>query len=312
MSHHYQLIVIGSGSGGKDAAILGARTGLRVLLVERDNLGGTCFHRGCYSIRTLRACAMHYQGVEKSSRFGLSADLLETGWADWIATQKRVSDRLAEDLGRTLEELGVQIRFGTAKLINANEIEISDPNGTRGRVSGQNIIIATGSRPAFSGAENSKILNSDQMLRNVAIPEHLLIVGGGYVGCEFGSIYRTLGARVTLVEEEENLLPSWDTVAGDQIRQTLEAQGVSIKLNEKPDLPPPETWTERPVLKLSDGTIVSPGLTLIATGRKAKRRRIISGIDRDRRRWVHPRKRKDADGPAKCLRGWRRERVGAP
>jgi len=58
------------------------------------------------------------------------------------------------------------------------------------------------------------------------------------------------------------------TVAGDQIRQTLEAQGVSIKLNEKPDLPPPETWTERPVLKLSDGTIVSPGLTLIATGRK--------------------------------------------
>ena len=197
MSHHYQLIVIGSGSGGKDAAILGARTGLRVLLVEKDNLGGTCFHRGCYSIRTLRACAMHYQGVEKSSRFGLSADLLETGWADWIATQKRVSDRLAEDLGRTLEELGVQIRFGTAKLVNPNEIEISDPNGTRSRVSGQNIIIATGSRPAFSGAENSKILNSDQMLRNVAIPEHLLIVGGGYIGCEFASIYRTLGARVT-------------------------------------------------------------------------------------------------------------------
>ena len=99
MNHHYQLIVIGSGSGGKDAAILGARTGLRVLLVEKDNLGGTCFHRGCYSIRTLRACAMHYQGVEKSSRFGLSVDLLETGWADWIATQRRVSERLAEDLG---------------------------------------------------------------------------------------------------------------------------------------------------------------------------------------------------------------------
>jgi dihydrolipoamide dehydrogenase len=102
MNHHYQLIVIGSGSGGKDAAILGARTGLRVLLVEKDNLGGTCFHRGCYSIRTLRACAMHYQGVEKSSRFGLSVDLLETGWVDWIATQRRVSARLAEDLGLRL------------------------------------------------------------------------------------------------------------------------------------------------------------------------------------------------------------------
>jgi dihydrolipoamide dehydrogenase len=264
MNHRYQLIVIGSGSGGKDAAILGARTGLRVLLVEKDNLGGTCFHRGCYSIRTLRACAMHYQGVEQSPRFGLSVDLLETGWADWLTTQRRVGARLAEDLGRTLEGLGVQIRFGAAKLLNPNEVEISDPNGARERVSGQNIIIATGSRPAFADVENSKILNSDQMLRNVAIPQHLLIIGGGYIGCEFASIYRTLGARVTLVEEKENLLPSWDTVAGDEIRHTLETQGVSIKLNEKIDLPPPE----RPVPKLSDGTIASAELTLVATGRK--------------------------------------------
>jgi dihydrolipoamide dehydrogenase len=268
MNHHYQLIVIGSGSGGKDAAILGARTGLRVLLVEKDSLGGTCFHRGCYSIRTLRACAMHYRGVEKSPRFGLSVDLLETGWADWINTQRQVSTRLAEDLGRTLEGSGVQVRFGTAKLVDLNEVEISDPNGARNLVSGQNIIIATGSRPAFAGVENSKILNSDQMLKNVAIPEHLLIIGGGYIGCEFASIYRTLGARVTLVEEKENLLPNWDAVASDQIRHTLETLGVSIKLSEKTELPPPETWTERPVFKLSDGTIASPGLTLVATGRK--------------------------------------------
>jgi dihydrolipoyl dehydrogenase len=88
MSHQYQLIVIGSGSGGKDAAILAARAGLRVLLVEKQSLGGTCFHRGAYAIRALRACAMHYQKSENSSRFGLSVDLLETGWADWINTQK--------------------------------------------------------------------------------------------------------------------------------------------------------------------------------------------------------------------------------
>lgn len=104
--------------------------------------------------------------------------------------------------------MGVQIRFGTAKLVNPNEVEISDPNGARDRISGKNIVIATGSGPAFAGVENFKILNSDQMLKNVAIPEHLLIIGGGYIGCEFASIYRTLGARVTLVEEKENLLPS--------------------------------------------------------------------------------------------------------
>jgi dihydrolipoamide dehydrogenase len=268
MSEHYKLIVIGSGSGGKDAAILAARAGLQVLVVEKQSLGGTCFHRGCNAIRALRACAMHYGAAEGSSRFGLSVDPLETGWTDWIGTQRRVSARLTEDLSRTLESLGIQIRFGTAKLLNPNEIEISDPYGARDRVSGQNIIIATGSRPAFSSVKDSKILNSDQMLKNVEIPAYLLIIGGGYIGCEFASIYRTLGVRVTLVEEKDNLLPSWDSVAGDQIWDSLEKQGVTIMLKEKVDLPAPETWTNRPVFKLGYGTIVSPDLTLIATGRK--------------------------------------------
>ena len=100
------------------------------------------------------------------------------------------------------------------------------------------------------------------MVKNTEIPQYLLIIGGGYIGCEFASIYRTLGARVTLVEEKENLLPSWDAVAGDQIRHTLEAQGVSIRLNQKTDLPPPETWTVRPVLKLNDGTTTHPPTSL--------------------------------------------------
>ena len=193
---------------------------------------------------------------------------MQSEWADWIALQRRVSVRLAEDLSRTLEGLGVQIRFGTAKLLNPSEVEISDPYGARDRVSGQNIIIATGSRPAFSSVKDSKILNSDQMLKNTEIPQYLLIIGGGYIGCEFASIYRTLGARVTLVEEKENLLPSWDAVAGDQIRHTLQTKGVNIRLDERTDLPPPETWTGRPILKLNDGTTASPDLTLIATGRK--------------------------------------------
>jgi dihydrolipoamide dehydrogenase len=268
MSHQYQLIVIGSGSGGKDAAILAARAGLRVLLVEKQSLGGTCFHRGAYAIRALRACVMHYGEAERSSRFGLSVDVSETGWTDWMGTQRRVSARLTEDLSITLEGLGVQIRFGTAKLLNPNEIEISDPYGARDRVSAESIIIATGSRPAFPGAKDSKILNSDQMLKNVQIPERLLVIGGGYVGCEYAAIYRTLGVQVTLIEEKQSLLPSWDRVAGDQIWDSLVKQGVTIYLNAKVDLPAPETWTTRPVFNLRDGTIASPDLTLIATGRK--------------------------------------------
>jgi dihydrolipoamide dehydrogenase len=268
MSHQYHLIVIGSGSGGKDAAILAARAGLSVLLVEKESLGGTCFHRGCYAIRALRACAIHYGEAGRSSRFGPSVDLPETEWADWIGTQRRVGARLTERLSQTLDSWGVRIRFGIAKLLNPNEIEISDPYGARDRVSAESIIIATGSRPAFPSIKDSKILNSDQMLKNVQIPEHLMIVGGGYIGCEFAAIYRTLGVRVTLIEEKQNLLPTWDPIAGDQIRDSLLRQGVTVYLNAKVDLPAQETWTARPVFDLRYGTNVSPDLTLVATGRK--------------------------------------------
>ena len=228
MSYQYHLIVIGSGSGGKDAAILAARAGLSVLLVEKESLGGTCFHRGSHAIRALRACAMHYAEAERSSRFGLSVDFSKPGLADWIGTQRRVCARLTEDLSRTLEALGVQIRFGSARLLSPNEIEISHLYGARDRVCAESIIIATGSRPAFPSVKDSKILNSDQMLKNVQIPEQLLIIGGGYIGCEFAAIYRTLGVRVTLVEEKQSLLATWDPIAGDQIRDSLLRHDVTV------------------------------------------------------------------------------------
>src|SRR6516164_6395216 len=268
MSHQYHLIVIGSGSGGKDAAILAAQAGLSVLLVEKESLGGTCFHRGCYAVRALRACAKHCGEADRRSRFGRSVDLPEAGLGDWIGTQRRVSARLTEQLSQTLETLGVQIRFGTANLLNPNEIEISDPYGAQDQVSAESIIIATGSRPAFPSVKDSKILNSDQMIKNVQIPEQLLIIGGGYIGCEFAAIYRTLGVRVTLIEEKQSLLPTWDPVAGDQIHDSLLRQDVTIYLNTKVELPAQETWTARPVFDLRHGAIRSPELTLIATGRK--------------------------------------------
>ena len=127
MSYDYQLVVIGSGSGGKDAAIFGARAGLRVLLVEKESLGGTCFHRGVYAMRALRACAMNLKAAGESPRSGLSVGPLENDWADWVKTQRRVGARLTEDLSLMLESLGVKIRFGKAKLLSSKEVEISDP-----------------------------------------------------------------------------------------------------------------------------------------------------------------------------------------
>ena len=268
MSYDYQLVVIGSGSGGKDAAILGARAGLRVLLLEKDSLGGTCFHRGVYAMRALLACAMNLKSGRDSPRSRLSVGPLEYDWADWVNTQRRVRARLTEDLIRMLESLGVKIRFGKGKLLSLKEVEISDPYGSTERVSAETIILATGSRPSFASENGPKVLNSDEMLKNAAIPNDLLIIGGGFIGCEFASIYRALGAGVTIVEEQKRLLPGWDEVAGDHLWEILASAGVNIVLNQKIELPGKGFTADRPAFDLGSGMIISPDLTLVSVGRK--------------------------------------------
>jgi dihydrolipoamide dehydrogenase len=222
MTYPYQLVIIGSGAGGKDAAILGARAGLRVLLVEKESLGGTSFHRGCHAMRALRACAMNHQTAGANRRTSLPAADPEIDWAHWLNIQRRVSARLTKELSWVLEDLGVQVRFGAGELLDRNTVEISDPYGSKEKVSAENIIIATGSRPSFAGEDAPAILNSDQMLKNTAISNHLLIIGGGYIGCEFASIYAALGSQVSLVEQQKNLLPGWDEVAGAHLREVLQ------------------------------------------------------------------------------------------
>ncbi|MBV8484362.1 MAG: FAD-dependent oxidoreductase, partial [Verrucomicrobia bacterium] len=103
MSYQYQVTVIGSGSAGKDAELQAARAGLSTLLVESDRIGGTGIHRGCHAVRTLRACATHYERVKESHLLGVYPDLVATDWSSWLTVQKRVTNRLATELSRALD-----------------------------------------------------------------------------------------------------------------------------------------------------------------------------------------------------------------
>jgi dihydrolipoamide dehydrogenase len=180
----------------------------------------------------------------------------------------RVSARLTTELSWVLEDLGVQVRFGAAELLDRNTVEISDPYGSKEKVSADHIIVATGSRPSFTGENAPAILNSDQMLKNTVIPNHLLIIGGGYVGCEFASVYAALGSRVSLVEQHKNLLPGWDEVAGAHLREVLEVAGVNVILNQRLEIPGTDAPVDRLAFTLGSGETILPDLTLAATGRK--------------------------------------------
>ena len=266
MSTQYQIIVVGSGSAGKDAALLAARSGFSTLLVEAADMGGTCLHRGVHAVRALRACATHRDDLrERSSRMGTSVDLVESGWSDWLNVQRRTSGRLTEGLGRALDRAKVNVKFGWARFLSPNQLVIDDPQGGHDTVGAEHVIVATGSRPAYSGVEKFRVLNSDQFLRHATVPGHLFVIGGGYVGCELAAIHRTLGARVTLAEARPRLLSGWDEEIGQHMHRTLENVGVEVLLNNPVTLP--TELSAPPRFQLGNATVVTPDLTLVATGR---------------------------------------------
>ncbi|MGA8657048.1 MAG: FAD-dependent oxidoreductase [Chthoniobacterales bacterium] len=182
----YQVAVIGSGAGGKQAAILAARSGLRVVLIEKDTLGGTAFDRGYYSVRAFRASA---EAAKES---------FQAGWPDWFSARRQVRAWLTEELKNKLNRAGVDVRFGRGSLANSNTIHLENASGETELLGADYIILATGSRPAFDGQKlGPNFVNSDQLFGRMDLPKRLLIVGGGYVGCEFASIYRSLRCAVT-------------------------------------------------------------------------------------------------------------------
>jgi dihydrolipoamide dehydrogenase len=266
MSYQYQLIVIGSGSAGKDAALQAARAGLRTLLVESGRIGGTGIHRGCHAVRTLRACATHYERVRESHVLGVYPDLIATDWSSWLSVQSRVTNRLARELSCALDAASVDVKFGRGELFDPHTVVITDDLDERESVSGQDIILATGSRPRFAGNEKARVLNSDQFLQSTLTPKNLFVIGGGYIGCELAAVYRARGVEVTLVEAKSRLLPDWDEDIGKQMQQVLAEAGVEVLLNEQVTLPEVSS-NEPPRFRIRNGTMVSPELTLVAVGR---------------------------------------------
>jgi pyruvate/2-oxoglutarate dehydrogenase complex dihydrolipoamide dehydrogenase (E3) component len=266
MSYHYQVIVIGSGSAGKDAALLAARAGKRTLLIESGRIGGTGVHRGCHAVRALRACATHYDRVVEGDRLGVYLDLITTNWSTWLEVQHRTTSRLAEELSRALDRAQAQVKFGTGELFDAQTVVITDDLDKKETVTGEYIILATGSRPAFPGNEKAGVLNSDQLLNSSLVPKNLFVIGGGYIGCELAAIFRARKVDVTLAEAESRLLPSWDQSAGNRMREVLDQAGVQVMLNERVEIPSPDQ--DGPIhFKLRNGSIVTPDLTLVALGR---------------------------------------------
>jgi dihydrolipoamide dehydrogenase len=230
VSATYDLIIIGAGPGGHAAAEHAARCGARVAIIERNQWGGTCTHRGCIPTKALLACSRQYANLKKLKRLGISAGEARADFATIKRHQRQMVALSARGVQQSLEDAGVDMKAGEGHVISSREVEWMSLQGQRHHLTADNIIVAWGSEPLLpSGFQtSSKVLTSDGFLVLETLPETIIIVGGGFIGIEIATFLAELGVNVTIVELLDGLLPHEDREADDLIRHNLIRLGIAI------------------------------------------------------------------------------------
>ena len=199
MDKEYDLIIIGAGPGGTDAAEEAASRGLKTAIIEKSCIGGTCLNRGCIPTKTILHTAELYREAREGNGIGIiNNENLKVDAAVLQENKESILDKLRSGLTYTMEHCGVDIIEGTGVITDRNHVKVGDS-----LIEADNIMIATGSVPGvppIPGSDLPNVVTSDEMLSLDRIPESLVIIGGGVIGIEFAAIYSSLGCRVTVIE----------------------------------------------------------------------------------------------------------------
>ena len=218
----YDLIVIGGGPGGAEAAAIGAAQGLSVALIENRQLGGTCLNRGCVPTKCLCAAAERILEIKGSGEFGIAVDGFSADFSAAHQRAERIVGELREDVASKLS--GVDVINGSARLGEARTVATES-----GFLKGRRIIIATGSKPITLPIEGAELmLDSDAFLQLDTLPESLTVIGGGVIGLEFASVAAAYGCKVTVVERCREILPGMDAEVAKRLRSYLSRRGVAF------------------------------------------------------------------------------------
>jgi dihydrolipoamide dehydrogenase len=230
----FDVVVIGSGTGGYSAALRAAQLGLGVTLVERDErLGGTCLLRGCIPTKALLQSGAVLDEINRAEEWGVKA----SGEPDWDGVLKfkaRVVDKLVTGLTGLVKARKVEVVKGTGKLVSPTKVEVTT-NGKARAIEARNVVVATGSYPKLlPGMEiGEHVITSDQALELDRIPASAVVIGAGAVGLEFASLYRSFGADVTLIEALPNLAPLEDEGISKELGRTFRKRGIASHAGAK-------------------------------------------------------------------------------
>jgi dihydrolipoamide dehydrogenase len=238
VSDRYDLVVIGAGPGGYVAAIRAAQLGMKVACVEkRPTLGGTCLNVGCIPSKALLDSSELYElATHRFSRHGITVDNVGLDLGAMMGRKDQVVKELTQGVGGLFRKNKIEPVHGPGKLTGPNSVQVTLNDGGERTLEANAILLATGSEPIelpFLKFDGRTIVGSTEALAFDRVPEHLVVVGGGYIGLELGSVWKRLGAKVTVIEFLPRIVPIVDHELGNQLYKILQKQGLEFQLETK-------------------------------------------------------------------------------
>ena len=230
MADSFDVIVLGSGPGGYVAAIRAAQLGLKVAIVERENLGGICLNWGCIPTKALLRSAEVFHQMQHAKAYGLAADNVRADLAAVVARSRGVAKQLNQGVTHLMKKNKITVFMGTGTLKGPGKLEVTGDKGTQ-VLDSANIIVATGARARdlpFAKADGERIWTYRHAMTPKELPSKLLVIGSGAIGIEFASFYNDMGSKVTVVEMLDRVVPVEDADVSAFLEKALTKQGMTI------------------------------------------------------------------------------------
>ena len=236
-TERYDAIVVGSGQGGTPLCRALAEAGMKTALVEREHVGGTCVNEGCTPTKTMVASARVAYLARRGADYGVKTGPVSIDLARVLQRKRDIVDRFRNGSQSRIEETAnLKLIFGTASFTGVKTLAVRRKDGVEQALSAELIFINAGTRaavPKLEGLDQVPFLDNKSMMEVESVPEHLLILGGGYIGLEFGQMFRRFGSRVTIVQSGEQLLSREDGDVVEEVAKILREDGIEILLKTK-------------------------------------------------------------------------------